>query len=112
VRECVACGLIDCPCECDGDPEYCTCNAELRSNPICEGCGLEDCECQSVGYCVCDKRRNPDPDGNPWGPSLYNPFEDDHHEFKDDSVYRNMISRFRRNPCSCGDPECPDCWPE
>ena len=74
---CVTCGLVDCPCGCDGDPEYCICDVEFRENPgpICEGCGLEGCECQSVGYCVCDKRRNPDPDGKPWGPSLYDPFE-------------------------------------
>lgn len=44
------------------------------------------------------KRRNPDPDGNPWGPTLYNPLVDTQHPFKDESHYNEMISKLRRNP--------------
>lgn len=50
-------------------------------------------------------RRNPAPDGKPWGPSLYNPLEDTNHEFKDDSHYKKVISKLRRNPS----PECLKC---
>lgn len=66
-------------------------------------------------------RRNPAPDGTPWGPSLYNPLEDSNNTFKDDKHYKKVISKLRRNPdpeslpwsrnranpsCSCG---CLDC---
>ena len=95
---CAACGLEDCPCGCEGDPDECVCDVQVRWNPTCEKCGLADCECQKLGYCVCENRRNPDPDGKPWGPSLYNPLHDNFHEFKDDSSYRDMSSRYRRNP--------------
>ena len=98
---CWKCGKSNCGCGCNGNPYACICDVTrrnpLRRNPVCEKCGVEDCKCQTLGYCVCDKRRNPDPDGNPWGPSLYNPLEDDHHQFKDDSIYRHIASRFRRN---------------
>ena len=43
-------------------------------------------------------RRNPAPDGSAWGPHLYNPLEDDKHEFKDDSHYKKIASKLRRNP--------------
>jgi len=46
-------------------------------------------------------RSNPD-----WGPTLYNPLDDDNHDFKDDSHYEKTIAKLRRNPdsrCSrCG----------
>jgi hypothetical protein len=43
-------------------------------------------------------RRNPDPDGKPWGPKLYNPLQDTNSKFKDDRHYKNIISKLRRNP--------------
>jgi hypothetical protein len=43
-------------------------------------------------------RRNPDPDGNPWGPQLYNPLKDRRHKFKNEAHYKKMITRLRRNP--------------
>ena len=44
-------------------------------------------------------RRNPDPNGAPWGPDLYNPLEDEDHPFKDESEYRSVTkSLYRRNP--------------
>ena len=43
-------------------------------------------------------RRNPDPEGNPWGPKLYNPLEDTNNKFKNERHYTKMISKLRRNP--------------
>ena len=44
-------------------------------------------------------RRNPDPNGAPWGPDLYNPLEDEDHPFKDESEYRSVTKPlYRRNP--------------
>jgi len=43
-------------------------------------------------------RRNPDPSGKPWGPTLYNPLIDKNHPFKDESHYQKMISKLKRNP--------------
>lgn len=40
-------------------------------------------------------RNNPDA---AWGPTLYNPLEDDNHAFKDDSHYERTIAKLRRNP--------------
>jgi len=42
--------------------------------------------------------RNPDPTGQPWGPSLYDPLGDNDHNFKDESHYKKIISKLRRNP--------------
>jgi len=96
---CASCGLADCSCGCEGDPDECVCDIQIRWNPGCSKCGRIDCNCESLGYCICgDNRRNPDPEGEPWGPELYNPLEDNDHQFKDDSVYRSISSRFRRNP--------------
>ena len=50
-------------------------------------------------------RSNPDKN---WGPTLYNPLEDDDHAFKDDSHYQRTIAKLRRNPVSEFD-TCPDC---
>lgn len=43
-------------------------------------------------------RRNPDPDGKPWGPQLYNPLMDNNRKFKNEGHYKKMISKLRRNP--------------
>jgi len=44
-------------------------------------------------------RRNPDPEGNPWGPSLYDPLADKNNKFKDESHYKNVISKlYKKNP--------------
>lgn len=48
------------------------------------------------------RRRNPDPEGNPWGPSLYDPLKDKKHSFKDDRHYKRVASRLRRNPSPRG----------
>jgi hypothetical protein len=48
-------------------------------------------------------RNNPD-----WGPTLYNPLEDDDHAFKDDSHYERTIAKLRRrNPVYSN--TCPSC---
>lgn len=72
---CAACGKATCGCGCAGDPMACMCPGFQR------------------GW-----RRNPAPNGDPWGPKLYNPLEDDDHEFLDDSHYQRTISKLRRNP--------------
>lgn len=53
-------------------------------------------------------RSNPD---EKWGPTLYNPLEDEDHAFKDDSHYERTIAKLRRrNPHSMHNSEiCPDC---
>jgi len=43
-------------------------------------------------------RRNPDPDGKPWGPQLYNPLTDNNRKYKNEGHYKRMISKLRRNP--------------
>jgi hypothetical protein len=43
-------------------------------------------------------RRNPDPDGKPWGPQLYNPLQDNNRKFKNEGHYKKMIAKLRRNP--------------
>ena len=43
-------------------------------------------------------RRNPCPEGKPWGPQLYNPLTDDNNKFKNERHYKRMISKLRRNP--------------
>lgn len=54
-------------------------------------------------YSTTAYRYNPDR-----GPQLYNPLEDDNHEFKDDSHYEATIAKLRRNPDSECE-YCPDC---
>ena len=44
-------------------------------------------------------RRNPDPDGKPWGPTLYDPLEDKTNKFKDETHYKKVLAKlYRRNP--------------
>jgi hypothetical protein len=43
-------------------------------------------------------RRNPCPEGKPWGPDLYNPLKDTNNKFKNERHYARMISKLRRNP--------------
>jgi hypothetical protein len=43
-------------------------------------------------------RRNPCPEGRPWGPKLYNPLKDTNNKFKNERHYTRMISKLRRNP--------------
>ena len=46
-----------------------------------------------------DIKRNPDPNGNPWGPSLYDPLSDKENKFKDESNYQGVITKlYRKNP--------------
>lgn len=46
-----------------------------------------------------NRKLNPDPNGKPWGPKLYNPLDDDNHPFKNESHYTSIISKlYRRNP--------------
>lgn len=43
-------------------------------------------------------RNNPGPNGENWGPSLYNPLNDSDHPFKDETHYQKIIAKLRRNP--------------
>jgi hypothetical protein len=51
-------------------------------------------------------RSNPDKN---WGPTLYNPLEDNDHAFKDDSHYQRTIAKLRRNPGPLDQNICSDC---
>ena len=46
-------------------------------------------------YSTTAYRLNPEEE---WGPTLYNPLEDENHAFKDDSHYERTIAKLRRNP--------------
>jgi len=52
-----------------------------------------------LGWINRPRRRNPDPNGRPWGPELYNPLEDTRHPFKNEAEYRSVVKPlYRRNP--------------